>query len=115
MTVITPASGSPETWVKNLPDTADYTIATASDARAFRIESIVAACASGGSTFSLWVDDGANDVFVLNAKAISANDYLKLEHPIVLKSGWALKCKDHTGAKISVTATLAITSKQTTG
>ena len=114
MTVITPAGGQPSTWVKNLPDTADYTIATGNDARSFRLESIVAACTTGGSSFSLWVNDGTNNVYIINAKAIAANDYLKLEHPIVLKKGWALKCKDHTGAKISVTAVLAITAQQTT-
>lgn len=115
MTVITPAGGSPETWARNLADTSDYTIATANEARAFRLESIVAACTTGGSTFSLWLSDGVNDVYILNAKAIAANDYLKLEHPIALKKGWALKCKDHIGAKISVTAVLAITAMQTTG
>lgn len=114
MTLFTQAGGTPETWVKNLPDTASYTIATATDARAFRLESIVAACTTGGSTFSLWVNDGSADVYILNAKAIAANDYLKLEHPIVLKSGWSLKCKDHTGAKLSVTATLSLISKQST-
>lgn len=115
MTVITPAGGSPETWAKNLADTSDYTIATANEARAFRIESILAACASGGSTFSLWISDGVTDVYLLNETAIAANDYLQLEHPLPLKSGWALKCKDHAGGKISVTAVLAITAKQTTG
>lgn len=114
MTVITPASGSPSTWVRNLPDTEDYTIATADEKRSFRLESIVAASTTGGSSFSLWINNGATDVYILNAKAIAANDYLKLEHPIVLNKGWALRCKDHTGAKISVTAVLAVTAQQTT-
>lgn len=111
MTVFTQAPGSPETWVKNLPDTADYTIITAAGSRGGRLESLVAACTTGGSTFSLWVNDGTNNVFILNAKAIAANDYLQIQHPITLKDGWSLKCKDHTGAKISVTATFALTSK----
>ena len=112
MSLYTSVPGSPETWVKNLPDTATYTIATATDSRSFRLESIVAACTTGGSTFSLWVNDGAADVYILNAKSVSANDYLKLEHPVTLKPGWSLKCKDHTGAKLSVTATLSLISKQ---
>lgn len=111
MTVFTQAGGAPETWVKNLPDTADYTIVTAAGSRSARLESLVAACASGGSTFSLWVHDGTNSVFILNAKSVAANDYVQIQHPVVLKDGWSLKCKDHTGAKISVTATFALTSK----
>lgn len=114
MTIVTPSGGSPITWARNLADTSDYTIATGNDARSFRLESIVAACTTGGSSFSLWINDGTNDIYILNAKAIAANDYLKLEHPIVLKKGWALRCKDHTGAKISVTAVLAMTAPQTT-
>ncbi len=115
MTVITPAGGSPETWAKSLPDTNTYTIATGSDARSFRLESVLAACATGGSSFSLWINDGTTDIYLFNAKPIAANDSLQVEHPVVIKPGWSLRCKDHTGAKISVTAVLAITAKQTTG
>lgn len=107
MTLYTEVGGSPETWAEKLGDTTSQTIVTGTDQSLFRLESLVASCTTGGSTFSLWIDKGATDVYIIDAKAISANDYLKLEHPVIVKAGWSLMCKDHTGAKIDVTATIA--------
>lgn len=108
MTVVSQSQAHVTTFATKLATSADVEIVAAADGSTLRLESLVASCDGTGSAFSLWLANGATSVFIVNSKTIAANDYLHIkDHPITLKPGWSLKCKDGTGGHIDVTACIA--------
>lgn len=77
------------------------------------LEALTISATTGGAAASVWINDGADDWPLMDAVALSANTTQTYDfgNP-VLQSGWSLKVKDGTGAKLTFTATFATQTRQ---
>lgn len=111
MTVLIQTNGKRSAKGQKMTTTGATTILTGSSSLSYLIDAIRWSAAAGGSTLSIWWNDGTSDIYLMNAESKGANTSGQIEGlHIPIGRGCTLKAQVGTANVIDITAVYIETS-----